>query len=128
MEGINLFDLTPPADGPLYPATDQLRHPERIPPQPRYVPPPLPDGYARVELDDDYDVGPVWNDWAGQDAGYPARVFDIPAEQRDRWDAARAAYAAMQEEISALREDRLAVPGFAPPGWERKGSSYQVQP
>lgn len=126
--GIIAYDLEPPERLRGLGVWAPLRNiGERQPPRPRYVPPPLPDGCARVELDDDYYTGPFWSDWAGEDADYPARVFDIPAEQRDRWQKAMEDYAAMQEEIEALRSARLATPGFAPEGWTQK-PSYQVQP
>jgi hypothetical protein len=127
--GFIAYDLEPP--GEPWPRPRIIWTPmgdfRKRPPQPRYVPPPLPEGHARVALDDDYYAGPQWADWAGEDEAYPARVFDIPAEQRARWAAAIAAYAAMQDEISELRTTRLATPAWAPDGWVRK-PPYQVQP
>lgn len=127
--GFIAYDLQPPdpARMPRTPAYSPLQDFRNRSPQSRYVPPPLPEGYARVALDDDYYAGPVWADWAGSDEAYPARVFDIPAEQRARWAAATAAYASMQEEIGELRSARLATPGWVPDGWVRK-PPYQVQP
>ena len=78
---------------------------------PRYVPGPLADGMVRVVLS-----------WAGAD-GEPAdfepyetywtiperyRVFDIPREQYERWEAAKAAFTAMTEEIDASLSARSA--------------------
>lgn len=128
--GIIAYDLAPSSALPPAPIWAPLRNflTQPRPPHPRYTPPPLANGYARVKLDCDYDTGPWWNDWAGEDMAYPATVFDIPAEQRDRWQQARDAYAAMQEEISELRAARLATSGFAPPGWVRKDAPYQAQP
>jgi hypothetical protein len=128
--GIIAYDLQPPdpADLPRTPAYSPFRRHMERQPQSRYTPPPLPEGYARVALDDDYYAGPQWADWAGEDEAYPARVFDIPAGQRERWAKAQADYAAMQEEIGALRDARLAKPGWVPEGWVRKGDPYQVQP
>jgi hypothetical protein len=125
--GVMLYDLAP-AYSPMWHrnAPTPLRNPPpRRPPQPRYIPPPLPEGHVRVALDDDDYAGPQWADWAGEDDAYPARVFDVPAEQRERWAAANAAYFAMQEEISEMRSARM---GRVPPGWVRKGKPYQVQP
>ena len=34
----------------------------------------------------------------------------------------------MQEEIEALREERLRTPGWALSGWVRKDKPYQAQP
>jgi hypothetical protein len=124
--GFIAYDLAPPTELPPMPVWTPFR-----PPLPRYTPPPVPEGCARVELDDDYYLGPGWNDWYGGDSkgstAYPARVFDIPAEQRERWAKAQADYAAMQEEISALRDARLAKPGWAPDGWVRT-APHQAQP
>jgi hypothetical protein len=125
--GLEIYDLEPPGDLPPIPVCTPLRDFPRIPRRARWVPPPLPEGHARVELDEDYYAGPGWSDWDGQDAGYPARVFDIPAAQRERWRKAMEDYAAMQEEIAALRSARLSAPGFAPEGWTRK-AGYQAQP
>lgn len=99
-------------------------------PLPRYTPPPLAEDHARVRLGDDYYAGAIWDDWTGDDTDRPAEVFDIPAEQRDRWLKAQADYSAMQDEISALMDARAREPGFpnVPPGWQRKGSPYQPQP
>jgi hypothetical protein len=127
--GIFAYDLEPPTPPPpsaeYSPLRDFIRKPQ---PRPRWAPPPLPDGFARVELEDDYYTGPDFTDWSGEEHAYPARVFEIPAEQYARWKAARDAYDAMQEEISGLREERLRTPGWAPSGWVRKDKPYQVQP
>lgn len=130
--GILAYDLEPPSRPPpaaeFSPLRDALRNPR--PPRPVYLPPPLPDGLARVKLDDDYDYGASWSDWKDGDTDHPADVWDIPAEQRDRWVKAEADYHAMQSEIEALREVRMREPGYpnVPPGWKRKGAPYQVQP
>ncbi len=84
---------------------------------PRYVPAPQPEGTVRVILDgsagdgepagfrlyDDYPVLPA-----------PYRVFDVPQEQYERWQAAKAAVAAMEEEIEALVSQRFRNPPPAP--------------
>lgn len=121
--GIFAYDLEPPT--PLVPAVEPIRHPGRPSPRPRWAPPPLPDGLVRVELDDDYYTGPGFSAWTGSETDYPTRIFDVPREQYERWASARDAYAAMQEEISALYDGRLNAP---PPGWVRKDKPYQVQP
>jgi hypothetical protein len=128
--GIIAYDLEPPSQPPPPAEFTPLRHPARISPRPRYDPPPLAAGYARVKLDDDFYSGHGWSDWTGRDTDHPAEVFDIPAEQRERWMAAQAAYSAMQEEISALMDARAREPGYpkVPLGWKRKGAPYQVQP
>lgn len=127
--GIELYDLAPPtARGPMLPTYTELRHPPEPRPQPRWTAPPLAEGFARVELDDDYYTGAQFSDWTGADGRYPARVFDIPREQYERWVSARDAYAAMQAEVEAMREERLRTPGWAPPGWVRTDKPYQVQP
>ena len=124
--GIVGYDLQPPA--PLYPTLSVLAGVGgRVQSRPHWTAPPVPDGHARVELDDDYYAGAIWNHWKGTSAEYPARVFDLPAEQVARWEKALEDYAAMQEEIEVLRRDRLAKPGWAPEGWKR-GEGYQVQP
>ena len=79
-------------------------------------------------MEDDYYTGPEFSDWAGEETEHPGRIFDIPREQYERWMAARDAYAAMQEEITALREEWLHGAGCALPGWVRKDKPYQVQP
>lgn len=100
-----------------------IRHPGRIPPRPRYAPPPLPDGHVRVVLfSADYDTPAGWCEWAANDADSPWNVHDITAEQRDRWAKAQADYQAMQDEIEALMESRHREPGWpnVPPGWQQK--------
>ena len=132
--GIFAYDLEPPTpllSTPLPPLPEYspLRHPGTPSPRPRYAPPPLPEGFARVELDDDYYTGPEFSDWVGDEAGNPVRVFDIPREQRERWVAARDAYCAMQEEIDALRHERSQTFGWVrASGWVRKDKPYQAQP
>lgn len=122
------YDLEPPA--PLPPAAAEyspLRNPWRQAPRPRprWAPPPLADGFVRVELDEDYYLGPGFSEWTGSEAEYPTRIFDIPREQYERWVSARDAYAAMQEEVGALYGNRLNAP---PPGWVRIDKPSQVQP
>ena len=106
---VNPFDLQVP-ERLLYPAFASLRHLRDRPEPRRYVPGPQPEGTARVAVSDDYYLGAVWEDYGPQTIAGPEEVFDIPVEQRDRWQAARGAHAAMQEEIEALmaarREDR----------------------
>jgi hypothetical protein len=124
--GIELYDLKPCRDDRLIPVVSPLRHPGRPAPRPRYAAPPVPDGHVRVKLGDDYYAGAVWRDWAAETAERPADIFDIPAGQRDRWAKALADYAAMQEEIGALRETRWRPGDQVPPGWVAK-QPYQVQ-
>ena len=124
--GIFAYDLEPPAA--RLPHVEPMRHPGQPSTRPRWVPPPLPDGFARVEVEDDYYTGPEFSDWTGEETEHPGRVFDIPREQYERWKAAREQYAAMQEEITALREKWLHGPGCALAGWVRKDKPYQVQP
>ena len=102
--GLKPYDLPPPSKS-LFPRYAPLRIGHYTPP-PRYSPGPLADGMARVHLSDDYYLGPVWGDYGSQDFCSPDAVFDIPAEQRDRWEAAMDAYRAMQEEIEGLIEAR----------------------
>ena len=113
--GIIAYDLEPPSPLPPLPAYSPLRHPGQPSPRPRYAPPPLPDGFARVELDEDYYAGPGWSDWTADTAERPSDIFDIPAEQRDRWAKAMADYQAMQDEISALRDERHQPAGHRGP-------------
>lgn len=61
----------------------------------------------RVILGDDYYIGPEWYDYTENSTPRPEEVFDIPQEQRDRWQAAIDTCEAMQEEIRALLEARL---------------------
>ena len=105
------FDLQVP-ERLLYPAYTSLRDLTRRPwpSPPRYVPGPQPEGTARVTLSDDYYLGSVWGDYRPQDTRSPEDVFDIPAEQRDRWQAAGEAYDAMQDEIAALMQARQEAP------------------
>ena len=74
-----------------------------------YKPGPLAEGMARVILEGEsygepatfqaYDTFPV--------IPQAHTVFDVPAEQVARWEAARTAFSAMQEEIEALIEARF---------------------
>ena len=125
--GIFAYDLEPPA-APV-PPLEPLRHPGQPRPRPRWAPPPLSDGFVRVELDDDYYAGAGFRAWTGSEAEYPTRIFDVPREQYERWVSVRDDYAAMQGEIDAMREDRARWHnGVAPPYWVRKDKPYQVQP
>ena len=108
---IKPYDLSPPGPRALVPAYSPLRNwRDRPSPPPRYVPGPQPEGTARVVLSDDYYLGSVWDEWRPQGIAGPEDVFDIPAEQRDRWQAAHDAYDAMQEEIRVLVEARREAP------------------
>lgn len=106
--GLAPYDLTPTY--PLVPGYALLRDLGRRLPPPRYVPGPLADGAARVHLSDDYYLGPVWGDYHPQNTYSPDSVFDIPAEQRNRWQAAMDAYADMQAEIEMLMDARRRNP------------------
>jgi hypothetical protein len=110
--GIHACDLEPPLrpGGPAAPHFSPLRNPGTRSAAPRYVPGPLPAGMARVVLDEDYYTGPGFTDYRAGSSESPCRVFDIPQEQRDRWQAAIDAYYAMQEEIEARIEDRSRNP------------------
>lgn len=59
---------------------------------------------VRVSLGNDYYLGDWWANAAPGDKD----AFEIPAEQRDRWQEAQDAYARMQEEIDDLRSQRYA--------------------
>jgi hypothetical protein len=109
----------------LVPAFAPMRNPPRAVPLPRYLPPPLAEGLARVRLGDDYYAGAVWSDWTGDRSDSPAEVYDIPAGQHERWQAAIDAYSAMQDEIENLMEQRREAAQGVPPGWR---PAYQVQP
>ena len=104
------MDLNATVNGPLLPTYTPLRGTLHCAPFPRYVPGPLADGMARVHLSDDYYLGPVWGDYHPPTSYRPEDVFDIPAEQRERWVAALYAYRAMQEEIEGLMEARRRKP------------------
>jgi hypothetical protein len=108
--GIRSFDLTPSGRHPLIPSYAPLRNVRYRLPLPRYAPGPLADDMARVILDDDYYLGPQWGDYYPQTSCSPDAVFDVPSEQRDRWQAAMDAYRAMQEEIEGLMEARRRSP------------------
>jgi hypothetical protein len=108
--GIVAYDLEPPGPpGDIARFTPPSK-PGTVSPQPRYVPGPLADGMARVVLDDDYYLGPGFSGYRAGSSESPRRVFDIPREQYDRWQAAIDAYQAMQEEIEALVSDRARNP------------------
>jgi hypothetical protein len=117
--GIHACDLEPPlrpgeTGYPLIARFTPLSKPGTASPRPRYVPGPLPAGMARVVLNEDYYTGPGFTDYHAGSSESPCRVFDIPQEQRDRWQAASDAYYAMQEEIEALIEDRSRNPRPVP--------------
>ena len=93
---------------------------------PRYVPQPQPEGTVRVVLGDDYYEHEHWNDYRPGNAEFPDAVFDIPVEQRDRWQAAMDAYSAMQNEIAELMAARRQLRQQAPEPIER--GPYIPQP
>jgi hypothetical protein len=103
-EGFMAYDLAP-ATRIMVPRATPLRG-SGVFQRPRYVPGPLADGMARVVLSEDYYTGEDFSDYEPQSTARREAVFEVPAEQRDRWEAARDAYAAMQEEIGALIEAR----------------------
>jgi hypothetical protein len=107
--GLKAYDLVLPARC-LVPGYAPLRDWRDRPPPPHYNPGPLADGMARVHLSDDYYLGPVWGDYHPPTSYSPEDVFDIPAEQRDRWQAAEDAYRAMREEIEGLMAARRRSP------------------
>jgi len=100
------FDLWAP-DGILTPVLGPwpLRHTGQ-----RYVPQPQPEGTARVVLGDGYYEHEYWNDYRAGNAEFPENVFDVPVEQRDRWQVAMDAYSAMQDEIRELMAARKRAP------------------
>ena len=104
------FDLWAP-DKILTPAFAPQRPGQRNSTPPRYVPQPQPEGTVRVVLGDGYYEHEYWNDYRAANAEFPEAVFDIPVEQRDRWQVAMDAYSAMQHEIAALMEARRRAPG-----------------
>lgn len=63
---------------------------------------------AKVSLSDDYYIGEHWTDHTdGKIAIYGYHdVYEIPVEQRDRWQAAMDAYQQMQGEIRELMRER----------------------
>jgi len=94
-------DLAPPLR-PLVPRLTKMT--DRPGVMPRYKPGPLAEGIVRVVLTPaDYE-NPA--DFTLYDEYWttpePYRVFDVPAEQYERWKAAKAAFSAMGEEIDAL--------------------------
>jgi len=95
----------------LTPAFAPQRPGQRNSTPPRYVPQPQPEGTVRVVLGDGYYEHEYWNDYRAGNAEFPEAVFDIPVEQRDRWQVAMDAYSAMQHEIAALMEARRRAPG-----------------
>ena len=97
-------DLVPPGRA-LIPRPTNLLF-SRPAARPRYVPGPLAEGAARVVLSDDYYLGPQFSTYDDRSPREPYEVFDIPAEQLARWEAAEAAYSLMQQEIGTLRSER----------------------
>ena len=105
--GIIAYDLEPPDGFPRLGWKAFSPLPER--PErgvvPRYIPGPQPEGTVRVVLDS---AGPDGEpaDFRAYDE-YPTlvepyRVFDVPAEAYERWQGAKKAFRAMEEEIEAL--------------------------
>lgn len=56
---------------------------------------------VRVSLGDDYYQGAYFN----TDSGYP-RDYEVPKSQLERWEAAKAAYEAMQGEIEQVMQEQ----------------------
>ena len=79
--------------------------------RPRYVPGPLAEGMTRVVLSSaSYEEAPqfqLYDDYPT--LVEPHRVFDIPTEQYERWQAAVAVFDAMQDEVEAMIEARSAA-------------------
>jgi len=94
----------------LTPAFAPQRPGQRNSTPPRYVPQPQPEGTVRVVLGDGYYEHEYWNDYRAANAEFPEAVFDIPVEQRDRWQVAMDAYSAMQDEIRELMAARRRAP------------------
>jgi len=96
------YDLEPPSALPPLPHATPLR--TAYGQNPLYEPGPLADGMARVVLhsagyEEPAEFAPYSRD--RHLLTEPYRVFDVPAEQYERWLATRAAFDAMQEEIEA---------------------------
>lgn len=95
-------DLAPPLRALVPRLTKMLDRPGVMP---RYKPGPLAEGMVRVVLSsagcdgEPPDFEPYETYWTMPE---PYRVFDIPAEQYERWVAAKAAFGAMGEEIEEL--------------------------
>jgi hypothetical protein len=85
--------------------------------RPAFTAPPVPDGHVRLHLQrSDYDTEAQWSEWKpAQTERVPEYLFDVPAEQAERWERAYAAFYEARDEIDALIEQR----GWnVPPGWE----------
>jgi hypothetical protein len=94
--------LCPPASPLRNPGTDT---------RPRYVPGPLAEGMVRVVLSPGgYEEPAGFSAYTGERFIEPRRVFDVPAEQYERWRAAAAAFDAMQEDIEATISARAQPP------------------
>lgn len=108
--GIIAYDLQPPLvpGDPGYPMTPRyspFRDRGERSPMPRYVPLPQPEGTVRVVLETSGPNGEpadfrLYDDYPT--LVEPFRVFDAPAEQYERWRAAKEAFGAMEEEIENL--------------------------
>lgn len=115
-DGIIAWDLAPPTSLPPVPWVTPFR--DRGPSvRPRYVPEPQPEGTVRVVLDSAgcdgepaafqrYDDYPTLVE--------PYRVFDVPADQYERWEAALTAFLAMEDEIEVLISERTRRPRPVP--------------
>lgn len=93
---------------------------------PEYVPnvlpeKPAPEAMVKVGLSDDYYQGAYFRTMDGH------LDYEVPRSQLERWEAAQAAYGAMQDEIErVMREQRDRV--FALAMERRKGQPSSIPP
>jgi hypothetical protein len=74
-------------------------------PRRRQLADPVPAGHVRVVLCDDYYLGMTWRRTADGERVAAGDACDVPAGQFARWEAAEAAYHAVQDEAWALVRD-----------------------
>jgi len=85
----------------------------------KWAEPPVPAGCVRLWLHSgDYETPAQWSEWKPGPGvtPSPAWIFDVPAEQEQRWREAYDASEAAENEIEALITERG---GEIPPGWHR---------
>jgi hypothetical protein len=113
------YDLQPPTARPPVPTCTPLRSPSWRPGSPWRIgarprpsvcgSDPVPAGLVRLVLTEDYYLGVQWRVLGPKEHADTADVFDVPAGQCERWEAAAVAYAAVQaeaEEVIAGRAGR----------------------